>query len=304
MFLDGDTHLLISRIFPPIDGSSAGTLVAVFGAIDQSGVLIVWNLLRRAIVLLPFLSVTLPSAASAQAGYPPPSYPYPAPAWRYAPPESNLRIIVKPKDASVYVDGYFAGKVDEFDGKFQRLHVPPGQHEIVVYLEGYRSLKQSLYLSVNATRTIQGELERLAPGEQGEPQPQPIEPPRASASDQPYPPTAPEPTRGPRAGAGPDEPFPPGAPGPPPPSYPRPRSEPASPSRYAALSIRVEPDAATLRIDGERWDGPSGDERLIVQVSEGRHTIEVEHDGFDRFTTDVDVRAGETRNINVSLRKR
>src|SRR3954463_15414026 len=41
-----------------------------------------------------------------------------------------LRLIVKPNDAKVYVDGYYAGIVDDFDGVFQRLHVPAGQHEV------------------------------------------------------------------------------------------------------------------------------------------------------------------------------
>src|SRR5215210_4971661 len=95
------------------------------------------------VVLL--LTLALPMSASAQWRYPP-YYP----AYRYAEPESNLRVNVQPKEASVYVDGYFAGTVEEFDGRFQRLHVLPGEHEIVVYLEGYRSLKQRLYLSPRA----------------------------------------------------------------------------------------------------------------------------------------------------------
>ena len=76
---------------------------------------------------------------------------------------------------AVYVDGYFAGKVDEFDGKLQRLHVEPGEHEIVVYLDGYRSLRQRLYLSPNSTRTIDGRLEPLREGDVQEPPPQPTE---------------------------------------------------------------------------------------------------------------------------------
>ena len=59
-----------------------------------------------------------------------------------------------------------------------------------------------------------------------------------------------------------------------------------------------------MRIDGERWDGPDGrDGRLVVQVSEGRHVVEVERDGYDPFTTEVEVREGETRPLNISLRR-
>jgi uncharacterized membrane protein len=59
-----------------------------------------------------------------------------------------------------------------------------------------------------------------------------------------------------------------------------------------------------VRIDGEQWDGPSGSERLIVQVAEGRHVIEVQREGYEPFTTEVEVRRGETTPLNISLRRR
>jgi hypothetical protein len=261
----------------------------------QSGVFIVAKIFRLS-VILQFISFALPLPAAAQSGFPPP---YPSyPPQRYSPPDSSLRLNVKPKEASVYVDGYYAGKVDDFDGRFQRLHVPAGQHEVVVYLDGFHSLKQMLYLAANATRTIDGQLERLAPGDPEDPLPQPAEPPRAAPPDQPYPPAAPQMPRA-RGRRNPDQPPSGQQPLPSPP----PASE-SSRSRYAALSFKVEPDAATIRIDGERWDGPSGDERLIVQVSEGHHTIEVEHEGYDGYVTELDVHAGETHPVNINLRRR
>ena len=114
---------------------------------------------RVATLVLALATVGLPTAARAQFRYPP-MYPYPA--YRYGFAEADLRVKVKPKDASVYVDGYYAGKVEDYDGAFERLHVEPGQHEIIVYLDGYRSLHQRLYLSPNSTRKIEGTLERLA----------------------------------------------------------------------------------------------------------------------------------------------
>jgi hypothetical protein len=45
---------------------------------------------------------------------------------------------VTPRNARVYVDGYFAGQVDDFDGTFQRLNVEAGEHELQLYLEGYQ----------------------------------------------------------------------------------------------------------------------------------------------------------------------
>ena len=47
----------------------------------------------------------------------------------------SARIQVTPRDAEVYVDGYLAGIVDDFDGFMQRLRLPPGEHEIELYRE-------------------------------------------------------------------------------------------------------------------------------------------------------------------------
>lgn len=244
--------------------------------------------------IAPLLALWLPSAAAAQ--WPYPAYPG-SPAYRFAGTEGSLRIKVKPNQAAVYVDGYFAGKVEDFDGAFQRLHVTAGQHRIVIYLEGYRSLHQELYISSDRTRTIEGTLERLSPGEQPEAQPVPDE--------RPVPPPAyrEPPQRGrvtrrpppPREQPPPDRPD--DTPGPP-----SGGPEPASSSRFGTLSIRVQPSGATVLIDGRSWEGPqSNDERLIVQVTEGRHRIEVEKEGYAPYAAEIDVTPGRTEPINVSL---
>jgi PEGA domain-containing protein len=236
------------------------------------------------------IATMAPSAAHAQYRYPP-LYPYPYPAYRYGYGEADLRVKVKPKDASVYVDGYFAGKVEDYDGAFERLHVEPGQHEIVVYLDGFRSLRQRLYLSPNRTRTIEGTLERLAPGDPPEPLPQPIVQPDRQD---------PGAGRPPIAGRRQPPPLPP----PPPPPGDRGREQPAPQgnSRNGTIALRVQPSGATVFVDGERWEGPkNADERLIIQVSEGRHRVEVERDGYERFVTEIDVRRSDTAPLNVSL---
>ena len=76
-------------------------------------------------------------------GYPPP-YPY---HYYRMDPGASLRLEVKPQEAEVYVDGYYAGIVDDFDGVFQRLPVTPGEHEIELYLDGYRSVRQKVMAS-------------------------------------------------------------------------------------------------------------------------------------------------------------
>ena len=65
--------------------------------------------------------------------------------------------------------------------------------------------------------------------------------------------------------------------------------------------IRVQPADADVLIDGEHWRGPGGDDRLVVQVTDGRHRIEVRKEGYQPFTTEVDVRGGESFPLNVSL---
>ena len=41
--------------------------------------------------------------------------------------QGAIRLKVKPREAQVYVDGYYAGNVDDFDGVFQRLHLGTGR---------------------------------------------------------------------------------------------------------------------------------------------------------------------------------
>lgn len=256
----------------------------------------------RWIVRLPHPVVALPIAALsallftvdawAQIRYPG-SYPGPY-GYRYAGAESNLRLAVTPREALVYVDGYLAGTVDEFDGVLQRLHVTPGEHEITFYLQGYRALRQRLYLSPNVTRKISETMEKLAPGEATEPPPEP-------SPEEPTPP--PDPTRGPPRrdpfprGGGQLPPRPPASP-----DAPRAPPAPAESVRGGSIVLRVQPAGADVTIDGEHWDGPaSGNDRLVIQVSEGRHHVEVRKDGYVPFSTEIDVRRGESLPVNVSL---
>lgn len=44
----------------------------------------------------------------------------------------SLRIVDAPRDAQVFVDGYYAGVVDDYDGVFQRLNLEPGRHQVEV----------------------------------------------------------------------------------------------------------------------------------------------------------------------------
>jgi hypothetical protein len=78
------------------------------------------------------------------------------PAYPQAPvvADSSMRLQVKPRDTMVFVDGYFAGIVDDFDGAFQRLHVDAGQHSVQLFLPGHRLYTQDLYLQPGNSRPV------------------------------------------------------------------------------------------------------------------------------------------------------
>jgi hypothetical protein len=203
--------------------------------------------------------------------YPYPFYPFQGPGfppygYYGSDPATNVRLQVTPRETEVYVDGYLAGTVDNFDGFFQRLRLAPGAHEIVLYLDGYRSVRQDLHLSPGGTYKIRHDMVQLAPGEAADPRPIPATPPPQNP-----------PTTGRRG----------------------PAQAPAS--NFGTLSVRVQPPDAEVLIDGERWQGPDGQARLLIQVAEGRHQVEIRKEGYQNFSTQIQTRAGETENLNVSL---
>lgn len=211
-------------------------------------------------------------------GYPSYGYPY-----RYFPADitSSLRLQVTPRDAEVFVDGYAAGVVDDFDGVFQRLRLQPGGHEIAVYLNGYRTFRQNIHLSPGANQTIRHELEQLAPGESMEAPPAPDED-RAEPQQPPSGRYDPRPSQE----AAPDRDRP---------DRPGPRE------RFGTLSIRVQPADAEILVDGEPWTAPAGSSRIAIELAEGRHAVEVRKSGFSVYREEVLIRPNATTNLNVGL---
>ena len=206
------------------------------------------------VVVASVARLTMPVEAS--------QYPYPPPP-SYV-PGSAIRFEITPKQAEVFADGNFAGIVDEFDGVFQRLYLPSGQHEITIYRDGFRTVHQTVYLTPNQSFKVRYTMQQLAPGEVAEPRPVP--------------------------------PAPPAAPG-------FPDSE-LQQSIYGTLTVRMAPRAAAVLIDGERWQRPESQDGLIVQLAEGVHRVEINSDGYESFSSDVSIRRGETTSLNVSLKAR
>jgi hypothetical protein len=197
---------------------------------------------------------------------------------------------VQPKETEVYVDGYLAGIVDDFDGAFQKLYVPPGEHEIVLRLEGYRVYKKNIHVNSGRTFNLRHQMEPLGSGESMAPAPEPPKqepPPKVYRDEAPRPPRVEERT----------------TPSPPtPPSPPRTESRRTSSSHgFGTLSLRVQPEDAEIFIDGELWGSMVGFEQLVVHLPEGRHRIEIRRAGFQSFTTEVEIRRGEATPLNVKL---
>ena len=87
-------------------------------------------------------------------GYPAygyPGYPYPAYGYPYR-PYGGVRIDVPQRDAEVYLDGYFAGSVDNYDGTFQQLNIEPGPHKLEIRSPGFSTV--SFDVNVEPGRTI------------------------------------------------------------------------------------------------------------------------------------------------------
>ena len=193
--------------------------------------------------------------------YPPP-YLYGARFDRSA----SLRLQVTPRETEVFVDGYFAGKADDFDGFLQRLRLSAGEHELELYLPGHRTVQQKIFLQPGATFRVRYTLEPLAPGE--------AEPVRPVGAVRP---------------AGPPGSINPPSPGNPP------------SSQDGTLALRVQPRDAVVMIDGERWDVSGDADRLVIQLAPGVHRIEIHKDGYRSYSSDLTVRPGQTEALNVAL---
>lgn len=245
-------------------------------------------------------------------GYP--GYPWYPPYYGYGGYDyaSSVRIQVTPKVAEVYVDGFRAGLVDDYDGIFQRLRIEPGAHDIVIYLEGYRSIRHQLYLSPGDEYKIREVMEPLAPGEPAEARPVPTRLPDTGRRVRPpypgfgYP--APPRVR--------ERPVPEGAPvavEPPEPDEAGPPAEagrraPEAPATglvvaegFGTVVVRVQPADAEIYIDGERWRAPEGLDEVTVRLAAGPHRVEVRKPGHRTFAADVTIAAGATETVNVSL---
>ncbi len=195
-----------------------------------------------------------------------PFYPYPGPfarSVRYS--TSALRLKVRPVETEVYINGYYAGIVDDFDGVFQRLYLPAGEHQVALRLAGYQTFVVPVRVPPGDTLDITHQMRRLGTGEQALPPPTPRALPR-------------EWTEPPDDAAG---------------------DEIASP--YGILAIRTDPADARILVDGEAWGAVEGQAEFLIHLAAGWHQLEVRRDGYQVFSTRVELSEGHTTRLDVRL---
>ena len=72
-----------------------------------------------------------------------------------------VRLKIKQKQAEIYVDGYYVGLVDSYDGSFQKLTLDSGGHKLELKADGYEPLQFDVVIAPGETVTYKGELKRI-----------------------------------------------------------------------------------------------------------------------------------------------
>ena len=75
----------------------------------------------------------------------------------------GVRLAVTERDAEVYVDGYYAGIVDDFDGALQRVDLEPGPHHIEITGDGFEPVSFDVNVEPGRTITYRASLRRSRP---------------------------------------------------------------------------------------------------------------------------------------------
>lgn len=208
-----------------------------------------------------------------------PWWPHTAYPYWYFPmyePRAEVHVKVTPKLAAVYVDGFYAGIVDDFDGMFQSLPLTSGGHTLTFFLEGFRTAEHHLYLGPGSSFTLHDTLQPLASSERSEPPAlsPPVPPPPEGSFEAPRTP--------PRT-----------IPGPPP-------VTPGQAIGYGTIDLRIQPPDAEVAIDGQRWL-TTDHGRFAVQLSAGVHHVAVAKRGYQPYAADIEVHDGQTTPLNVGL---
>ena len=185
----------------------------------------------------------------------------------------SVRVLVDPSEARVYVDGYYAGTVDDFDGLFQRLTASPGRHEITLKLEGYKTHRVKVYVAPDSTLKLHYDLEK-GQGETFEDlsKDAPESEARRDVEQE-------------RRWAESEA-----------------RAEAVEMTAVGGrLELSVRPEDASVYVDGA-FRG-SAREASTLKLAPGRHRIEVVRPGYKTLEREVDIAPGETTGVKVELER-
>jgi len=109
-------------------------------------------------------------------GYPVPysyGYPYPVPVYGYSAPPApvvvgpnsmqygGVSLEISPSNANVYVDGAYAGVVEDFDGTRETLTLAAGRHHVEITAPGYSPMVFDVDVLPGQTIPYQGGLQPL-----------------------------------------------------------------------------------------------------------------------------------------------
>ena len=87
-----------------------------------------------------------------------PYAPYPQYAPGYGYDFGGIRLRIRPRDAQVFIDGHYAGVVDDFDGTFQQLRLEGGGHKIEIRMPGFEDLEMDIHVQPGRTITLHDDL--------------------------------------------------------------------------------------------------------------------------------------------------
>lgn len=206
-----------------------------------------------------------------------------------------LRLLVDPEDTKVYLDGYYAGEVDDFDGMFQRLYASPGRHEVTLKRDGYRTHRVRVYVGEESTVKIRHDMEKgsgpdtmedLA-GERGLYEERRPESRRDEDGNDAYddrPPARQGERDLPPAGVL---------------QAPSPGGDHSS--TPGLLVIDVSPNDASVYVDG-RFIG-NARQTGEIELAPGPHRVEIVRPGYGTAEREFTIEAGRTQRLEVSLRR-
>jgi len=182
-----------------------------------------------------------------------------------------VRVLVDPSEARVYVDGYYSGTVDDFDGLFQRLSISSGRHEIALKLEGYKTHRMKVYVAPDSTLKLHYELEK-GQGESFEDLSKDAPESEARRGEEQEQRWAESEARAEK-----DE----------------------ATAMGGRLELSIRPEDASVYVDGA-FRGSAG-EASTLRLAPGRHRIEIVRPGYKTLEKEVDVAPGQSTNVKVEL---